>query len=1333
MEDIPALDPAKFVASLPDTRVGTRDDMHWIDGDTIRTKGGESIRLLNFDTPEVAHTDDYTKETDYHAAGSEYHKQVAALAREYGFTEIQNSGEKDVYGRTLGDLINPDTGERFSYFLANQKVVNPAVWADKGAVDQSILGTAQDLHGREKDDVVQRAIDATYEANGGSMEFKTLALDESEYDPELHAGVSLRHLDRTIDNKALRPLATSFDTALIGMGAALQGMKQAVGHAIGSEEMETAGRIGVAERQEKLKNMPEVIIDYRDVDSISDGFQYIANNAVMSAPYMANTMASMVAGGVVGGAIGSAVPIVGTAAGSVIGGIVGLASPTAIYAGQVYNEQENKDWKVAMTSGLAQAMLDRIGVRGAIGNFSNKSLKGILKEAENALVAKGMKRELAKKKVADATKSELMGLVDDADSIVKQHLRARNVARTILNRAAKGFGSEAVTEAAQETLAQIGADYDKEGLGILETGKFTDDFLGRITNAAIAGGTLGGAFGTAGGIREVGGWADAAWNRGDARTSFEDTLANLEDNNVALDEEMATMQVSDQNTTDLAFRINNYQDNQQNRTLTDKAMDTLKNAPLLWRGMIRARMAKDSLVRSHNYRNLAAIFGGTLGRIRAGDNYEDSMNMSAQRYQNMIGAIEKHWYQGLNGNDDTSKTYFNAKVSEMMTAYNEWFEQNTDSQGNFLPGITKNSFDWSQYDGIESKHFRDNLSQNTHNMLRQFHDQLEAAAETMRVRQNFWWRKNARPIKDDSGRVIGYEQMGDKIKKLNNYFGKFKSLRRDVIGKRRGDFETLLRSEYGMSAQAANDLTTKILEGQPLDGHDDNVFDLIAKGVPQTSAKKRTMALSQNPKFSEYFHQDIFHNFKEATRNAARFETYHKFVGRDNWRIAQMLDKAAQEGVPQAELNMMAKTIQNYLEAQSGNYKRPPKGSYGERALGVQRFVLMWSLFTSLPLAALSSTVELMLVANGLTNKQVFGNINNLAHEAAMGLGTFLTRIGREMWTGTEFLPTSPFTKRLAHLGYMNWEAGAATTVGATEAASDWSKYMVDRFFKYNGLQDLTNMTRAMRLATLTDFMTNHIDTIKNADPRSEEYRFAFEQMRNLGVPVERYIALLDKMANDPNSMTQQDKNNLEKWQMLAEYTYINQTVALPGAANRPLFYQDPRLSLFTQFNGYISTFTANHLPKLWTEYVARGRPSMKYNTFAMMTMMIFMGFASQYLKDWLKYGKPTPYLNSQEKLRRAINSSGLLGQGERVLNFVWPTFESRSDSVVGKSADMVLGEMPAMSPVRRLLKAADSAYHGDTDIATYNALRATPFIGPFTGLAERVSGLDFSEFQNKN
>lgn len=1308
--------PAELFADMQTTVVG---DGKFIDADTYRTNDGESIRILNYDAPEVYHPN--APDKPFEAGGSENTAQFARLAQERGFTEVYRSGRKDTYGRTLGDLMNPETGEMFSEFLIRNGMTTAQPSASRDAVDANVLANSRLINGGMNfDESLTEAFNKVWEANG-EMSYKTNAIDESHFDPNLHSGVTFRHLDRTINNEALKPLSESFDSALIGMGAALQGARQMLGHVIGNEDMETAGQIGVAERQYELQRKPTMIVDWQDVNSIGDGVQYLLNNAAMSAPYMANTIASAAAGSAIGAGAGSVIPGLGTAAGGVIGFGVGLLSPTAIYAGQVYNAQDEKNWKVAMASGTAQAVLDRVGIHGA--SVAGKTMKQVLREAEETLVKRGLTRAAAKEQLAKATRTSMMELVDNADSIVRSQLGARNVTRAVLNGAAKGFGSEAVTEAAQEVLGYMGENWNEENLGLFDHGQFNAELINRLTNAAVAGGTLGGAFGAGSGLREVGAWADVAWDRAPANYSFDDTLANLEDPNKTLEEEMYDMERGDPDTRDIAFRVNKDIEDRAKLSPTEKAMESIKNAPVLWRGMVRARMAKDDLVRSHNLRTLGAVFGSNLGRIRSGKNYEDSMHLTTVDHLNRIGNPQL-WFQGMGKTDKESKKQFNSIIGRFDKDYNEWFEQNS-KNGQFKDGVSNEDYDWSKWDQYASKGFNESLSKDpTKNMVRQFFEAREAAAINMRNRQNAWWARNAKTGTDETGRQYR-EVMDPKFKKLNNYLGKYKKMKRDEVGRRRGDFEALLRSEYGFSKDVANDLTNQILDGQPLDGHSDNVFDLITKGVPATSAKKRTMGLASNPKFTEFFEQDVFENIHEAARNAARFETYHKYVGRDNWRVAHLLNEAGKEGVSQESLNSIARMIQNYLEAQSGNYKRPPKGSYGERALGVQRFALTWSLLTSLPLSAFSSIVELALLTQGLTKAQIFGNIHNLAYEFAMGTGKYMSRFSRDMWTGQELLPQSPHMKRVQYLGYMSWEAGAASTVGVSET-SDASKFWIDRFFKYNGLEDLTNTERAMRLALMDDFVNSHVETIKTMDPKSEGYRFAYEQMRNLGLPVDRYIELRDQQ-----NYTLQEKEELDRMQMLAEYTYINQAINLPGTSNRPLFYQDPRLALFTQFNGYVSTFTATTLPRLWTEYVKRGRPSMKYNTFAMMAMMVFLGFASQYLKDWLKYGEPSPYLNDQEKLRRAINSSGLLGQGERVLNFVWPTFESKSDTLVGKAADMALDEMPAMSPVRRLMKAGDALYQGDTDTAKYNALRGVPIMGPFTGLAERMSGLDFSQFQS--
>ena len=189
-----------------------------------------------------------------------------------------------------------------------------------------------------------------------------------------------------------------------------------------------------------------------------------------------------------------------------------------------------------------------------------------------------------------------------------------------------------------------------------------------------------------------------------------------------------------------------------------------------------------------------------------------------------------------------------------------------------------------------------------------------------------------------------------------------------------------------------------------------------------------------------------------------------------------------------------------------------------------------------------------------------------------------------------------------------------------------------------------------------------------------------------------------------------------------AEFNFVNIAIALPNTANRPLFYQNQHLALFTQFQGFISTFTANQIPKMWGEYVKRGNPSLKYNAFAVMTTMIFLGFMSQYLKDLLKYGEPTPYLDPVEKIQRGIGASGLLGTGERVLNFVYPIYEQSSDNPAEWFFNTLSGEAAALSNVSRVYSGAGKIIQGQPDKGLYAFLKTAPLIGPFNRLNRTIS-----------
>jgi hypothetical protein len=231
--------------------------------------------------------------------------------------------------------------------------------------------------------------------------------------------------------------------------------------------------------------------------------------------------------------------------------------------------------------------------------------------------------------------------------------------------------------------------------------------------------------------------------------------------------------------------------------------------------------------------------------------------------------------------------------------------------------------------------------------------------------------------------------------------------------------------------------------------------------------------------------------------------------------------------------------------------------------------------------------------------------------------------------------------------------------------------------------------------------------------------------------PTPKQAAVLSAFQNSREGLgTTEDKVIISKAQDLeneineqletAVYRFVNERIQNPQAANRPLFFQDPHYQLLTQFNGFISTFTAVVIPKLWNNYLRKGNPQIKYNTFALVVTMIALGSASQYIKDLLKFGGPSPYLDTVGYTQRAVYSSGVLGQYERVLDTISPLYPDRSDNWL---MGAITGAGPSTRNIANAAEALGLALQGDQgDRAITKALGVTPLIAPFTG-ARQVAG----------
>jgi hypothetical protein len=1314
------------VEDLRSTMYDTPDDyevgdtgFHLIDSDTL-VKEGESkgYRLRDFDAPEIAHTG-RSKSSRGDAAADEHFRATRMLAAKYGFSDVRASEEKGYYKRKLTDLVNPETNETWSDFSIRNGFNQADRHSSEEALAQQVMGQSSRLEGHLENEEIQniriQLANINRSAGGGSDELKSRALNETDYamNPEMYSGVAVRDHSRTLDGAAVDQWTTSFDTAVIGLGGMLGGAKRIFAAATESDDWEESGNFDLAMANRDIQLNPTTTIDISEVEGISDGWDYFGNMAAMSLPYMAGIAASTVGGTLVGTAVA---PVVGSAAGAAAGFSLGLAGPAMFMAGDVYNNQTEKNAKVAVASGLMQATVERVALGLIGGTFKGLKLPivGGPSAIEKALVVAGMAPKEAAKRVITASKRSLAELTGDAANFAAKQVSVRNITRDMFNKSVSSMGVEATTEMIQETLAFMGENHELENFNILQEGRFQKEFSKRIINAGVGGGVLGAGFGGISGIHEASGWsqvkhdlnssqklktkadhyAEAAEGEMNGHMGHQDYLNEIGDE-IKADPDSV-------HPDDAALSIDGHKTRMNNRTTIDKILTRATSGVAnMFRGAGKGKNKFTALTleKSETARRMYGMYIDALQRIHSGRNYEGDLHHQSTQMTNIAGNI-RDYSRGYKGNKNINK----AQAAMDKDFYGEWARQRIAWNETNIKNKTKVPFDYNNVPGFDAAQ----VSQ-----FRALEKALDATSKDMRDRQN----KAAA-----SGDVDGKQP----IKNQDLYFLKYKSMDKAHMARYKEGFVQKIVDSYGMSNKAATEMANSIINNDTKASQSDEVFQLLNNGVPTGATRNASMSLAQNPALKEFFNQSVQHNVDEAIRTAARFTTYNNFLGKDMSKLLFMRSKAIDEGLDADAADDMVAAINDIINAQSGNYMRPEEGTTQAELMKVQKNVSLFTLFAALPLSMPSSIPELAIVAKGLTVDQITGKngLKNVGKEFASMLYKGAGFVAHRSWSGHEDTQASAGMKLLDELGFKQHEVGAATRTGAAEV-SDWRRAWVDGFFKYNGLTGWTDFTRAVRAAIGNDFIQEKMEILlgsRKVLEENNEMRSARAELRNLGIDVDRTMDLY----TDIGPHTEKDMQFLKEQQSHALYNWVNEAIVLPGAANRPLFYQDPRFALLTQFNGFISTFTAHHIPKMWGEYVKRGSPEMKYNAFSVMATMIMLGYASQEMKDQLKFGESSPYLDTRGKGRRAVNSSGLLGTGERVTGMIVPEYpEPESQGYASRALDRTMGEVPAFGPLGRLFKGAAAAWDGEGSEAAYNVARGSPIIAPLTQFDKFITGYD--------
>jgi len=362
----------------------------------------------------------------------------------------------------------------------------------------------------------------------------------------------------------------------------------------------------------------------------------------------------------------------------------------------------------------------------------------------------------------------------------------------------------------------------------------------------------------------------------------------------------------------------------------------------------------------------------------------------------------------------------------------------------------------------------------------------------------------------------------------------------------------------------------------------------------------------------------------------------------------------------------MAREIQDFLLMREGKYKQINNPLVN----GVIDTITFFSTLASLPLATISSIPEAAQVMRGLNTPQALKAYKRLLTNTAQEMSVILKEIGsREHTQG--------LASRDA-LNSLGFATGDQNTANRYDVHSGYFQDWTNGFFKLIGLQGYTNATRYARLAVGADAIRNWLDVLSKADmdQLTQDEQDAYEHLVRIGV---------DPFVMNSNEI---DSKTYQEMMDRGTYNFVNEAVVHPNSLNRPKFYSDPYLKLFTQFQGYTSAFTANILPRLLSDIRKAGSDDQK-NSAAVIAMMLALSMLALYIKDMIKYGESPPkWVKDNKEFLRVINQMGILGSGQRVFDQIFPLMEdNKKKSIMDKIAD----QSPQLSYLKKIERALEA------------------------------------------
>ena len=1170
------------------------DGIQVIDGDTVVTPAGQHLRLGGINTEETAKFG--KKISSGFTGGDEQRKLLADAIKVGGYTNPVFTGDKDVHQRNVGDLKDAQ-GRSLTQHMLNQGYAQPTEYttadqqaqADMAALDRASRSTYNPTAG---DKIADNLLSMMFP--DGQVMAKLHTANAKQYgaslDPQGHSqyysGPAYVGPDEDRTGFAKSNLKTGLKSGLTTMEQGFFDAMSAFGNLTGSEFIKgKAG--GVADSlQADLTDLPFL----RDGEAIDENGEWKLDTLSKLGNYFVATAASSAPNFVLSIGAGLLAPMTGG---------LSVAAPAIVYSGNTYRNQEVKSPSWAFTSGITQAVIEKLGITGVFTNVFEK-------KTQEQIIAKVMSTRNVSRIEAEQLLVQNMKkpMADIADVI-------RSAKGNIGTQAAVASFKGVLNEAPEESLQELAQHFgEQRSISLPDSQEDRTKLANRLINAGVGGAVLGGSLGGAHHVLANLPKAPAI------ESSDREFRAKLDTD---INGYMSQLKVDSQESLDgLA--------NMHEASLAAKGIPS--RVSTWWHDKGVGSLFKSfgsTIMGSHNYTNKSLAALGTLlgtNRAFAGGSIDEQKLFTQLEVANKFGSLEElRSIFGGKKQDEISSIFHDPSV----IAYLEELQNKKRSSLSTSVNDVLDKVDASQHLSAKMLPLKDQLSK----YAVRIDDMLTAF----------------------NGKT-GYDYTVDNL--LRN-----KPIDKTNVARHQEEFIGLLRKHFSITHKEASDITDRLLNNDGNNDIIDSFDDILNFDSDFSKLKANVTGRINDPAvkdaFAKFVSHDLYRNVSSLSAKAGSVYVNTNLIGAQGSKLNGLLKEAVASGdISEEEAAFKAKEIRDWLSMRSGKY-HPINNPYVKGALSLVNFL---TTVTSLPLAAISSTVEFAQVYRNLNTKQSLKATKFLLE----GFGGEFSHIMKVISGKPD---TSKYREALHSSGFTHEGDITARTDIVAGVFSKWT----EGFFKLTGLTSVTNITRFAKLSIAADAMDNWLKVYMKS-PQSDAGINAYDNLNRIGVNVEMMLA--------PTTPEDMKMNELTK----GAHNFVLEAVVQPSKINRPKFYNDPYLQLFTQFQGYTSTFTANVLPRLIKDIRKTGTTDQA-NAAAVIAMMFALSLLALYLKDMIKYGESPPkWLKDEKEFQRVISQTGIFGTGQRIWDAISPVVPNNPNqsNVALSAARAVADQAPALS-----------------------------------------------------